>query len=41
MVEKAETIQVHFTVEGEGLWPKEIIMDEKSTWIPTYMVDYE
>ena len=33
----AETVQVHFTLEGEGLSASNIhVMYEKSTWIPTW-----
>ena len=36
LVEKAETVQVHFTLEGERpRSPNKITMDEKSTWILT------
>jgi hypothetical protein len=34
LVNKAKTVPIHFTLEVEG--PNEIIMDEKSTWIPTW-----
>ena len=33
---RAETIQVHSTLEGEGLRAQEIIMDGRSTRIPTW-----
>ena len=38
MIEMAETIQVHFTLEGEGLRAHYhgIVMDEKPTWIPKW-----
>ena len=34
---KAKIVQVHFTLEGEG--PKEIILDEKFTWNPTWTIN--
>jgi hypothetical protein len=36
LVEKAETVQVHFTLEGEGIRAQEIIMNKKSTWDLTW-----
>jgi hypothetical protein len=36
LVKRLETVQVHFTLEGDGLRAKEIIMDEKLKWIPTW-----
>jgi hypothetical protein len=33
LVGYAETVQVHSTIVGEDLRPKEIVTDEKSTWI--------
>jgi hypothetical protein len=38
LVEKEETIQVHFTLEGEGQKSKEKSMNEKFTWSPTWQV---
>ena len=38
LVQKAENVQVHFTLEGEGLRARAITMDEKSTGIPTWQI---
>ena len=40
LLKKVETIQVRLTLEGEGLRPKETLIDEKYTW-DSYMVDYK
>jgi hypothetical protein len=40
LLKKAETLQVHLTLEGEGFRPKETIIVAKSTW-DSYMVDYK
>jgi hypothetical protein len=38
LVEREETVQLHFTVKSESIRVREIIMDEKSTHIPTLQV---
>jgi hypothetical protein len=35
LVEKAETVQVHFTLGGEGLKVQRKFVDEKSMWSST------